>query len=159
MRTERPTSEDANHRAPETYLPRVFPHEIGIRDPVGAADLEQPALLKVDIQGGKQVGEHVLDSDRLRARDDPARHQKEGRTVNQRAHDLEGDASRADHYRRPKLNRRDARLTQDPPDLVTALAVSREIVVCAEAPQVDDPADPALACGGREVFRAPPVGA
>jgi hypothetical protein len=42
---------------------------------------------------------------------------------------------------------------------VTALEVSGDIVLCAEATQVDDPAYAALACGGSEVFRAATIGA
>jgi len=42
---------------------------------------------------------------------------------------------------------------------VTALEVRRDLVLCAETAKVDDPADAALARGGREVFRAATIGA
>ena len=58
---------DAEQRAPEAGLTRVLPHQVCVRDAVGAADLEQPALLELEVEGGEQIREHVLDRDRLRA--------------------------------------------------------------------------------------------
>ena len=58
---------DADHGAPEADLTRVLPHEVGVGDAVWAADLEEPALLELEVEGGKQIREDVLDRDRLRA--------------------------------------------------------------------------------------------
>ena len=48
-------------------LTRVLAHEVGVGDAVGAADLEEPALLELEVESGKQVCEDILDGDRLRA--------------------------------------------------------------------------------------------
>src|SRR6185436_18742102 len=58
---------DANHGAPEADLTSVLSHEVGVGDAVWAADLEEPALLELEVESCKQVCEDVLDGDRLRA--------------------------------------------------------------------------------------------
>ena len=44
----------------------VLAHEIGVRDAIGAADLEEPALLELEVARGEQVGEDVFDCYGLR---------------------------------------------------------------------------------------------
>ena len=94
-------------------LPRVLPHQLLVGDRVGAADLEYRAALELDVERRDQVGEHVLDRDRLRCRAHPARRDHHGQALDQLANHLEGEAARADHDRRPELDRLHARFGED----------------------------------------------
>jgi hypothetical protein len=84
-------------------LPSVLTDDLGVRDAVLAADLEDRAARVVE--RGQQVIDHILDGDRLGGGLDPARGDHHGQALDERANDLIGSASRADHDRGAKLDR------------------------------------------------------
>ena len=62
-----------DHRPAQASLRCVLLHQLEVGDAVGAADLVDLAALGLAVERLEQVGEHVLDRDRLRAHAHPAR--------------------------------------------------------------------------------------
>jgi hypothetical protein len=46
-------------------LTRILAHQVGVGDAVWTADLEETAVLDVEVESREQVCENVLDCDRL----------------------------------------------------------------------------------------------
>ena len=102
-----------HHLSPQTTLVGVLVHQVEVGADVGAADLEHLAPVRLVVESRQEVGDHVLDRDRLRARVHPARRDHHGQPFDERAQHLERRAPRADHDRGAELDRRDARPAQD----------------------------------------------
>jgi len=140
-----------NHCAPQAALARVLAHQIRVRHAVRAADLVDTAArcarvgrlqlavdrfwldfegfqlcfkgFQLDLEGFNQIGDQVVDRDRLRGHRDPARHHEQRQVLDERADQLERQAARADHDRRAQLDHGHARFAQQPPDLDAAAQV------------------------------------
>jgi hypothetical protein len=104
----------------QAHLARVLAHQIPVGDRVGAANLDHLALLALEIEHGLEVGDHVLDRDRLHLDARPARRDQHEQPVRQGADDLEGEAAGADDDRRAQLEGLYTRRAQDLADLVPA---------------------------------------
>ena len=121
-------------------LRRVLPHEVAVRHLVGAADLHGAPLARVQVEGGEQVGDEVLDRDRLRLRLHPAGADHDGQALDERPDELERQAPRAEDDRGAQLDDRDARGgPEHVARLLPAAEVGREARSrLAEAAEVDD---------------------
>ena len=106
---------------------------------VGPADLDdRAALLERGLEPGDEVGEHVVDGDRLRGRVDPSRHDHRRQPVHEIGEHRERRAVGAHDHGRAELEQRRPRLGEDAPGLVPALEVLGELaLVVAEAAEVD----------------------
>ena len=98
-----------NHVPAEAAAVGVLVHQVEVRADVGAADLEHLAPVRLVVERREEVGEHVLDRDRLRARAHPAWRDHHRQPLDERAEHLERRAPRADHDRGAELDRRHAR--------------------------------------------------
>ena len=107
-----------HHLSPQTALLGVLVHQVEVGADVGAADLEHLASVRLVVEGRQQVGDHVLDRDRLCARLHPARRDHHGQPLDECAQHLERRTPRADHDRGAELDRRDARPAQDAADFL-----------------------------------------
>ena len=58
--------------AAQTALVRVLAHQLPVRRDIRSADLEDLAALLLEVEGGDEVGDQILDRDRLRPCLDPA---------------------------------------------------------------------------------------
>ena len=144
--------------AAQAALAGVLAHEVPVRDAVGAADLHDPVALEVEVRRLGEVLEHVLDRDRLGQGADPARGDHDRQAVDQRADHLERRAPGADDDRRAQLDGRHPRFRQDPPDLLAAGQVARQVLVVAKPAEVDDPPHPGQPRGRAERLGPAAVG-
>ena len=134
--------QDGHRDQPALQAPlrRVLPHEVAVRHLVGAADLHGAPLARVQVEGGEQVGDEVLDGDRLRLRLHPAGADHGGQALDERPDELERQAPRAEDDRGAQLDDRDARGgPEHVARLLPAAEMGREARPrLAEAAEVDD---------------------
>ena len=132
-----PRGEHGNrhHHPPQPPPAGVQAHELPVGHAVGAADLHDAALGQRHTGGLGEVGEHVLDRDRLRQGAHPPGRHHHRQPVHKGPDHLERRAARSDDDRRPQLQCRHPRRRQGAPDLLAAGQVGRQIVAVAEPPR------------------------
>ena len=95
-----------------------------------------------EIQSRDEIGDHVVNGNRLRERVDPSRTNHDGEAFDERANHLERQTARADHNRCAELHDRDTCGAQGAAGLGATSQVSRQRrVVLTKATKVDDAAD------------------
>ena len=148
---------DRQEQPSESPLSRVLSHEPLVRHDVGAADLEHSAFRGVEVEPGEEVGDQVLDRDRLGLRPHPARRDHDGQPLDEGSDHLERQAPGAEDDRGAELDGRDAGSGQQAADLLAAREVRRQGASRSEPSEVDDP--PHARHVGRlaEARRRPPV--
>ena len=146
------------HHATQTALARVLAHQVRVGHPIRSADLVDGASGRFRVQRLQQVGEQIVDPDRLRRHRDPARRDEDREVLHERADHLEREAAGADHDRRAQLDHRNARVAQQATDLEPAAQVRRELLALVrETAEVDDPPHARGARRRAEVSRRTPV--
>ena len=85
-------------------LPRVLLHQLAVGRDVGSPDLEHSGRARLEVERRDEVGDEVLDGDRLRSRPHPAGRDHGGQPLGERAHELEREAAGSDHDRGPELD-------------------------------------------------------
>ena len=145
-----------NHEAAHPDLPGIFVHEPAVADPVGTADFEDSAFLSLELQAADEIGDHVVDRDRLGRCPHPARGDHHRQLVHERPDHFERQRPGADHDGGPELHHLGPFGRQDAADLLAAPQVRREFAP-AEATEIDDPPDSPLPRGAGEVPGAGPV--
>ena len=111
------------HRAPAIIVrrrprcARVLAHQLAVRDAGRRRRSRTPRRRRgVEVERREQVGEHVLDRDRLCEHANPPRGVTITGSRSTSARIISNEsAARADHDRRPELDRRHAGCAQDPP--------------------------------------------
>ena len=138
----------------ESSFPYVDRHHFGIRDDIGAPDLENPRESTRLFDHCDEVTEHVADGDRLAARVDPFRSDHDGEDLGEIAQHLEARGPRADDDGGTKLDYFDRTRGEDFADVVAAAQVHAEFaVVVSEPAEVDDPTNAGGLCGSSKVLR------
>ena len=124
----RPTSKLAGVDLPPFFVPGVM--RVGI----GQRVLSFVFACAAGAQAQPERKQHT------RRRREPPRTEHDGQSVGQRLHQLERQAARPNHHRRPELDGIDARIPQDLADLVTTTQMRRKfrIVVVAQPSQIDN---------------------
>ncbi len=141
----------------QAALSRVLVHQFAVRGDVGAADLEDLTTARVEVAGCEEVGDHVLDRDRLCPGLHPARRDHDRQPLGQSPDHLEGEASGADDDRRAELDRLDAGFAQETADFLPAFEMAGEVAPGAEPAEVDDPLHSGFARRFSEDRRRPAV--
>ncbi len=132
-----------DQKAAKTSLAGILEHEVGVRDLVRASDLEDAFLPRREIQRAHEIGDDVLDGDRLRFHPYPARGDHHRQALHEGTDQLEGQASGSHDDRRAQLDDGHAGCAQGLSGRVTTPQVRREVLVAAtQAPKVDDALDP-----------------
>ena len=96
---------DRYEQPPQAALPRVLLHQFAVGNDVGSSYLEHSARARLEVERRDEVGDEVLDGDRLRSRPHPARRDHGGQPLGERTDELEREAAGADHDRGPELDR------------------------------------------------------
>ena len=149
---------DGNHEAPEPALTGVLPHQIAVGDGLRASDLEDLVVRAVQVEGGGEVLQQVLDRDGLGGDFHPLRGHHEGQPLHEGPDHLEGEAARADDDGGPELQDLHPRLPENVGDFETAPQMGGELPApFAEPAEVDDAPDPGEARLLGEVAGPPAV--
>ena len=138
---------DRDHQAAKSAKAGVLPHQVAVRHLIRAADLNDPAPVERQIEGSRQIREHVLDADRLSQGSDPSGGDHHREPFDQRPDHFERQAARAEDDRGPKLERGNTRLAEDSTDRLAAPEMGRQFPAVAQPAQVDDAAHTARASG------------
>ena len=129
------------HQAAEPALAGVLPHEVAVRDAVGASDLEDLVGVGLQVEGGGEVLQQVRDRYGLGRDLHPLRRHHEGEALHEGADHLEGETPRADDDGSPELEDLHPRLPEDLGDLEAAPKMRGELLASiAESAEVDDAA-------------------
>ena len=112
---------------------------------IGPADFERAALAVGQVKRGGKIGEQVIDADRLRQCGDPPRADHDRQTLDERANQLERQASGSDHDGRAKFHDGDSAFAQHLPGLNPALEMFAEhLIARGKAAEVHDSPNPGL---------------
>jgi hypothetical protein len=143
----------ADHPPAESTLGGVLAHQILVGYGVGPADLDHLAALGVGIRRGGEIGDDVLDRDRLRQVRDPPGHEHHRQPLHQGPNQLEREAAGSDDDRGAELQDGNGAGAQDLADFLPARQVRRQRAGSPESAEIDDAAHPRRGRGLREVAR------
>ena len=127
------------HQPSQAPLPSVFLHQVAVACAVRAADLEDLPLVVGQIERREQIGQQIIDADRLRFRADPPGADHHGQPLDERPDHFERNAAGSDHDRRAELDDRHAARSERLAGFETALEMlAQRAIVVREPAQVDD---------------------
>ena len=149
----------SQHSALETAEPAVFPHEVAIGYSIGSADLVDRAPITRQLQRRDEVGHQIFDPDRLGCGVHPAWGHHHRKLLDQGAHQLERQATGAEHDRGAEFDGRNSRLAENQADLLPAREVAGELGSFPQSAEIDDASDAGGAGRGRKAAGALPVAA
>ena len=127
---------------------------VGIRQLIGAADLDDRAAADRDVQRLDEILDQILDRNRLGEHGYPPRSDHHGQVLAQGADHLERQAARSDDDRGTQFHGWDSGVAEDVSHGMPAAQVRRQVAaVFAESAQIDDAGDAGGARGRGEVPR------
>ena len=148
-----------NHEPPQAPLPGILLHDSAIRHPVRPTDLKNPRACGGQVDGRREIGDHIGDGDRLRGRGQPRRADHHRQPFHERPHQIERKTPGPDHDRRPEFHHVESAGPQDRSHFVTAPQVRGEPVIFgSQSTQIDDATDAGGPGSGREPLGCQPVG-